>query len=119
MFTRKNIGWVLTGLLAAVLLFSAFGKLSGSEEVKQMFESGGLVGWQTIIGLGELVSLILFILPKTMRLGALLLCGYFGGAIMFHMSNPVLENQAFLGPAVFFVGVIAILTVRDKAFFGI
>jgi len=116
--TRKNIGWVLTGLLSLALLGSASGKLLGSEEVTTLLGSHNLQNWVTIIGIGELVSLILFVIPKTMRLGALLLSAYFGGAIMFHMAHPDPVHQAFVGPAAFLIFIWAIAWVRGLNLIG-
>jgi len=116
--TRKNIGWALTVLLALPLLGSAGGKLMGSEEVVTMLSSHNLKSWVTIIGIGELASLILFIIPKTMRLGALLLSAYFGGAIMFHMAHPDPAQQAFVGPAAFLIFIWAIAWIRGLNLIG-
>ncbi len=110
--TRKNIGWLLTVLLALPLLGSVAGKLSGAEEMTQMLSSHNLGDWMTIIGLGELASLILFIIPKTMRFGTLLLSAYFGGAIIFHMAHPDPAQQAFVGPVAFLVIIWIISGVR-------
>lgn len=64
----------------------------------EMFQSHGLASWLVIIGVGELLSLIAFLVPKTRPLGSLLLSSYFGGAIVVHMSHgePFLIPSAFL-----------------------
>lgn len=85
--TLKIMGWIISGLIGGLLLFSAFGKLSGMEEVEVMFHQMGLADWQIIIGIGEAVSAILFLIPRTQSLGTLLLSAYFGGAILAHMSG--------------------------------
>lgn len=95
--TRTNLGWLLTGGLTFFFIMSAFGKLTGSEEFVQMFTKHGTLEWLTIVGIGHLVSTILFVYPKTKTLGTLLLSSYFGGAIMAHISH----GEAFVGPAVF------------------
>lgn len=115
--TRKNLGWALSGLLALVLLGSAFAKLSGDKDTAEMLGSHNLTSWITIIGIGELASLFLFLIPKTMRLGALVLSGYFGGAIMFHMAHPNPEANSFLAPAGFLVFVWVIAWVRGMNIF--
>lgn len=88
-------GWVSTGLATAVLLFSAYGKffMDGMEANMTRY---GLADWLTIIGIGELASTILFIIPKTSRYGLLLLSSYLGGAIVTHMS----QGESFLFPTV-------------------
>ncbi len=118
--TRKNIGWVMTGLMALALIASAVFKLIGSEDVVKLLSSNGLSNWITIIGLGELASIILFIIPKTMRFGALMLSAYFGGAIMFHMTHPGpdVEAQQFGGAAAFLVFTWITAWVRGLNLFG-
>jgi len=118
--TRKNIGWVMTGLLALILIGSAGAKLIGSEDVVKLLSSNGLSKWITIIGIGELASVILFIIPKTMRFGALMLSAYFGGAIMFHMTHPGpdVEAQQFGGAAAFLIFTWATAWVRGLNLFG-
>jgi len=110
----------MTGLLALALIFSAGAKLMGSQEVVDLLSSNNLSEWVTIIGIGELASIILFIIPKTMRFGALMLSAYFGGAIMFHMAHPGpdLEAQQFGGPAAFLIFVWATAWVRGLNLFG-
>lgn len=107
MTTRHKISIGLSVLLALMLTASAAGKLLQSEQMKTMFESHGLGGWLVIIGLGELISLIAFLVPKTRVFGALLLSSYFGGAIVLHMSH----SEPFLVPAgiLVFVWLISFL----------
>ena len=118
--TRKNIGWAMTALLALALIFSAIGKLMGSQQVVDLLSSNNLSEWVTIIGICELASIILFIIPKTMRFGTLLLSAYFGGAIMFHMAHPgtATEQTQFGGPAAFLIFIWATAWVRGLNLFG-
>lgn len=113
-FNRKNIGWILTGGIAAFLMLSIFGKLSGNADTQAMLASNGMGDWITILGIGELLSVILFVIPKTMRLGTLLLSAYFGGAILFHMTHPDPLKQAFIGPAGIMVFIWIISWVRGN-----
>lgn len=76
----------MSGLITALLLFSAFGKLMMPEMVEMMAKFG-LGDWVKIIAVGELVSAVLFIIPKTSSLGVLLLSAHLGGAIATHMGN--------------------------------
>lgn len=115
--TRKNIGLGLAILLALPLIPSIFGKLTKMDEVIATLSTNNMQDWITIIGIGELVSLVLFLIPKTMRLGALLLSAYFGGAILFHMGNTVPEQQTFYGPTFFLLAVWVIAWVRGMDIF--
>jgi len=82
--TRKIIGWVIAGLLTALYLFSASGKLvMHPEQMEQM----KLADWRIIIAVGEIVSALLFLFPRTNIFGTLLLSAYTGGAIIIHMTG--------------------------------
>ncbi|MCB0535973.1 MAG: DoxX family protein [Saprospiraceae bacterium] len=94
--TRKISSWVIVGLLGALFAFSSFSKIAGAEMMAANFEKWGLSGWLTIIGIGELVSAILYLIPRTSSLGVLLLSAHMGGAIVIHMSN----GEPFIFPAV-------------------
>jgi hypothetical protein len=90
---RIITGWVLSGLLAALYLFSAYNKLSGSEESIKGAVAMGLTASQLkLIGVIELLSITLFLIPRTGLLGTLLLAAYMGGAIATHLEHrlPVL-----------------------------
>ena len=75
--------WVISGLLTALFLFSASGKLMHPEQMAQM----KLADWRIIIAIGEIVSALLFLIPKTNKLGTVLLSSYLGGAINIHMTG--------------------------------
>ena len=49
------------------------------------------------IGLIQLVCLVLYLIPRTAVLGALLMTGYLGGAVATHVriSNPLLTHTLF------------------------
>jgi len=82
--TRKIAAWVITSSLTALYLFSASGKLFlHPEQMEQM----QLADWRIIIALGEIVSALLFLFPKTNKFGTLLLSSYMGGAIIIHMTD--------------------------------
>ena len=75
--------WVISGLLTALFLFSASGKLMHPEQMAQM----KLADWRIIIAIGEIVSALLFLITKTNKLGTVLLSSYLGGAIIIHMTG--------------------------------
>jgi hypothetical protein len=82
--TRKIIAWVISGLLLALFLFSASGKLFlHPEQMGQLH----LADWRIIIAIGEITSALLFLFPKTNIYGTLLLSAYMGGAIIIHMTG--------------------------------
>ncbi len=117
--TKKIIGWVLSGLLGALFLFSAFSKFSGA--AGPMMEHFGFTsGETTLIAIGEVVSAVLFLIPRTQSLGTLLLSAYMGGAIATHMSAaPGTEElggegiQSYVMPSIILVVVWVASLVRN------
>jgi hypothetical protein len=82
--TRKTIAWVIAGLLTALYFFSASGKLFLHPE---QMDAIHLTNWRIIIALGEIISALLFLFPRTNIYGTLLLSSYMGGAIIIHMTG--------------------------------
>ncbi len=85
-------GWVLSAVPSALLIFSAAMKFAGTQQVVEGFEH---LGWPasraTMLGVLELTCTLLFLIPRTAVLGAILIAGYMGGAIATHlrMGEPV------------------------------
>ena len=84
----KTIGWVLSGIAAAALAASSIDKMIGSEHALQMASSFGISSaTYRILGVIEIVSVVLFLFPRTGIAGILLLSSYFGGAIATHLQH--------------------------------
>jgi hypothetical protein len=79
-------GWVLGVLPALLLLFSAGMKLARPPFLAEGFEQLGYRP-ELALGLGivELACTLLYLLPQTAVLGAILLTGYLGGAVATHV----------------------------------
>ncbi len=79
-------GRLLSGLVSAGLIMSAAMKLSGAPELAEALTHLGipldLLGTLAVI---ELSCVLLYALPQTAVLGAVLLTGYLGGAILAHV----------------------------------
>jgi hypothetical protein len=104
---KKIIYWVLTGLVAFVFVGSALGKLTADADALKMAEGFGLNAQNyTILGVIEIISIILFIIPRTGILGTLLLAAYMGGAIATHLEH----GQSVIAPCVIqaFLWIVAI-----------
>lgn len=86
--TKKILYWVLTGLVAFVFVGSAVGKFTANPDALKMAENFGLnASTYNILGVVELISVVLFIIPRTGVLGTLLLAAYMGGAIATHLEH--------------------------------
>ncbi len=95
--TKKIIYWVVTGLVALVFLGSAIGKFTADDKALEMAESMGLdANTYKLLGLIEILSLVLFIIPRSGIIGTLLLCAYMGGAIATHLEH----GQSILAPCI-------------------
>lgn len=82
----KITGWVLTTLLALMFSMSAFMKLTlNATALEQAAALSIDTGIFRIIGVVEIVSVVLFLAPRTGVAGALLLIAYMGGAIAAHV----------------------------------
>jgi len=84
--TQFWTGWILSLLPSLLLTFSGIMKLVQPEGMAKEVEK---LGWsmETLfyIGIVELVCTVLYLLPPTSILGAILLTGYLGGAIATHV----------------------------------
>jgi len=86
--TLATIGWVLTAILSLLFIFSAYGKLTLNEMATSLAASMGIsTPVFRVIGMIEILSVIVFIIPRTGLLGSFLLIAYMGGAIATHLQH--------------------------------
>jgi uncharacterized membrane protein YphA (DoxX/SURF4 family) len=96
------LGWVLTLAPAAMLIMSGVMKVTSAEMVTKGFADQGYPqGVHMPIGIAELVSTAVYLIPQTAVLGAILLTGYMGGAINTHvrLAEPI-YIQILIGVAI-------------------
>lgn len=78
----KLAGWILSGLLALFLFWDAFGKITRVAAVvtgsAQMGYSADLL---PTIGIALVISTIIFLIPRLLFFGSILLTAYLGGAV--------------------------------------
>jgi hypothetical protein len=103
-------GRIISGFVVLMLVFSAVMKLSKPAEVIEEF---GRLGYpETVvlaIGIVELACALIYAVPQTAVLGAILLTGYLGGATATHVRI----GDPFYGPVVGGVLVWLGLYLRD------
>lgn len=90
-------GRVITVLVSLLFLFSAAMKFMGGAEVKEGMTHLGLPGSMIIpLGILEAACTVIYLIPATSVLGAILLAGYIGGAICTHwrVGDPFLPQVA-------------------------
>lgn len=94
------IGRVLSGLLIVFLAFDGAIKLVPLQVVTDtMIELGysGSVDQARLLGVLTLLCTVLYAIPRTSILGAILLTGYLGGAMATHLriGNPLFTHLLF------------------------
>lgn len=92
-------GWIISALLALFLLAASVApKFLGAEAAVDSLEA---LGWSPrhllLIGAIELAGVILFLVPRTALLGAVLLTGLLGGALASHLraESPLFTRTLF------------------------
>lgn len=112
-------GRVISGIVALMLFWSAGMDLTRSSMVmegmtKYGYPAGSVLG----IGLALLAGVILYVVPRTSILGAIVLTGYLGGAVSTHVraGDPV---GRMLVPVLFGVLTWGGLYLRDAGLRGL
>lgn len=92
-------GWVISVLASLVFLFSGLMKVKGGPELEQGLAHLGLPASMILtLAVLEIACVVIYLIPPTAVLGAILLAGYVGGAIVTHwrVGDPVVV-QIVLG----------------------
>jgi hypothetical protein len=104
---KYRTGWVLSGLVILFLLMDSIMKLLALPVVLDTGAALGFAGADMARILGTILILctVLYALPATSVLGAILLTGYLGGAVATHVraGNPLFSHVLFG----VYIGVIA------------
>lgn len=94
-------GQVLSGLAVLFLLFDGIMKFFMDKLPPEALEAGAALQWpielMPTVGTILLICTVLYIIPRTSLIGAILLTGYLGGAIASHVrvSNPLFSHTLF------------------------
>jgi hypothetical protein len=114
---QRWAGRVLTGLAGAFMLFDGGFKLV-TPMPQAVIDSFNQLGYNpsisSTLGILSLACTILYLIPRTAVLGAILLTGYFGGAIATHLrvEQPLFTHVLF--PTYVAVLVWGGLFLRDE-----
>lgn len=95
---RMIASWIVTGCAILFLAFDITIKLVLSPEaIRGTQELGFPAGIVRPLGILQLVLMVLYLLPRTAPLGAILWTGYLGGAIATHvrLENPLFSHTLF------------------------
>ncbi len=111
--TKLWAGYVSTTLIALFMVFDGVIHILKPAAVVEAFaQLGYSLGVSVWLGVLVLCCVGLYVFPRTAVLGAILLTGYFGGAVATHVrvGNPVLEC---IFPALFGMVTWAGIYLRD------
>lgn len=113
-------GWLLTALPVLFLTFDATIKLVNEPHAVQATADLGLpLHLLGAIGALELACVVLYAVPRTAFLGALLLTGFLGGAVAIHvrLDHPLATHSLF--PVYVAAMCWAGLALRDRRLFSL
>jgi hypothetical protein len=95
--SKNIINCGFAGLVGFIFIGSAMSKFFAGDDAIQMAQGIGLRSETfTMLGLVELVSVLLFLIPRTGIIGTLLLAAYMGGAMATHLTH----GQSIIAPAI-------------------
>ena len=103
--TKLWAGRAMSALPAVMLLFSGILKLTRIEPVLEGFVKLGYPASVALgIGIVEIACVVLYVIPRTAILGAILVTGYLGGAVATHVR----VGDPFFSQALvpFYLGVL-------------
>ena len=115
--SKKEL-WAGRIISAVVVLFLLFDSITKLMRVDAVMKATAKVGYPAdtipVIGLILLVCTIIYLIPATSILGAVLLTGYLGGAVATNLriGNPLFSNTLF--PVYFGILVWGGLFLRDR-----
>jgi hypothetical protein len=113
---KKVLIIVTTVIPALMIAGGGVTKIMGYPQVVRMLTTVGAGPYVPVLGIAEIVFAALFVIQKTRRLGFILLCCYFGGAI----ATVVSHQGDFFSPALPPLILIWInMLLRDPALFFI
>src|SRR5262249_55446364 len=115
-------GRIMTGWVTAFLVFDVALKLMRVDAaIEGTKELGYSVSVIVPLGVVLLACLVLYLMPRTAVIGAVLLTGYLGGAIATHVrvGNPLATHTLFpIYVAIFVWGGLYLRDLRVRALIG-
>jgi DoxX-like family len=111
---RVWTGRVITGLIVVFNLLDAAMKFAKPAQVAEAFvRTGWPLELSVPLGVILLTCTVLYVIPRTSVLGAILLTGYFGGAVAtnLRLENPLFSHTLF--PVYFGLVAWGALWLRD------
>jgi hypothetical protein len=111
--TRRYIAIGFNIIVVLILAGGGVAELVRAQPIIDSFTKLGVSEYAQTLGFFKLIFIVLYLIPRTMRIGFFLLCCYFGGAIATHLSH----HDEFIQPAVPLVLIWVAAFLRDQALF--
>jgi hypothetical protein len=114
---QRIIGWVLTALLGVFLIVvSGVPKFIDFPGKAEMFDKLGIsADLSPVLGIIEITVTLIFLIPRTSFVGAILLTAYLGGAVWAHVRI----GDPWFFPIIIGVLVWVALGLRQPAIFAL
>jgi hypothetical protein len=109
----KTLGWLLAWIVGIILILTSIPKILFMEPMVSEFARFGLIQFMVLLGFIELVIAILFLIPRTIGIGTLLLSAFLGGAITVLLIDGQM-NIAFIPLVIMAVGWISTALRRPR-----
>ncbi|TGN18745.1 hypothetical protein [Leptospira idonii] len=93
---KKKLSLAFKFFPAVILIGSAIAKFVGNETVVASLTQAGYGPYIRTVAFFELMFVLLFLSPKTYKLGFLFLCSYLGGAAAIEIAERVFPISFFL-----------------------
>jgi len=107
----RIFSWVLVVLLMAMHAFALMGKINPPVEGTPNYDmamSLGMVGLEIPLLIVEVLTVVLFLIPRTSAIGAILMIGYMGGVLATFLTHGL--GVAGSAPGIVMVIVTGIVT---------
>ena len=110
---KEKLKWIPSILVAMVISLGATMKLAAVPQLTEIYSRIGLLPYMKLLGASELLLTGLFLYPRSMKIGLLLITGYFGGAMAVELSH----GSIFIFPAAILSVVWIGAYLRNPALF--
>ena len=85
--TRNILVWIFAIVVSLLVVSSGVAKLVGAKDVVDKLTQIGVGAYVPLLGFMEILFTILFLIPKTIKIGFILITCYFAGAIATDLSH--------------------------------
>jgi hypothetical protein len=109
----KILNWITSILVSLVIVMGARMKLISTSQRVEISSKVGELPYMKTLGVIEFLLATVFVYPRTMRIGLLLLTGYFGGAMPVELSH----GTVFIFPAAILALAWIGAYLRDRSLF--